>query len=286
MPAHNVEKFIRWSVVSTLRALPDDSELVVGCDGCTDRTGSILDSIKDARLRCLVFESNQGVAATLNKLVDATDSEIVSRMDADDICLPWRFRYQLQGLASNELQFANVVHYRGPYAVPRPVVPYPIEGSIVPLLLLLENPLAHPTLITTRRTLTRLGGYRNVPAEDYDLWVRAVLDDVPIKRRPLATVMYRHHGSQATTAADANRRKSMSEEMASAHRDLCERVTGRRYSCWSALRNPSSASAEEKAELQALCEYLLEQGRTRGPRDMRMLHRAISRVTQHATARE
>ncbi|WP_374112768.1 glycosyltransferase family 2 protein [Gordonia sp. C13] len=285
MPAHNAERFIRRSVVSTLRALPEDSELVVGCDGCTDQTISVLDSIKDVRLRTIVFETNQGVAATLNKLVDATDSAIVSRMDADDICLPWRFRYQLEGLEPNELQFANVVHYRGQYTVPRPVAPYPIEGSIVPLLLLLENPFAHPTLTTTRRTLGRLGGYRNVPAEDYDLWVRAALEDVPIRRRPLATVLYRHHESQATTAVDANRRKSMSREMASAHRDLCKAVTGRDYGCWSALRDPSSASADEKADLKALCRYLSEQGEFRGRRDTRMLRRAIARVTQHNTVR-
>jgi hypothetical protein len=36
--------------------------------------------------------------------------------------------------------------------------------------------VAHPTMMTHRSTIMELGGYRDVVAEDYDLWLRALLE--------------------------------------------------------------------------------------------------------------
>lgn len=95
MPVYNSAATLPAAVKSTLRALPEDSELVILDDGSTDRTLALAQGFTDQRVRVL-SQSNAGVAAALNALLSASDSEFIARMDADDIVLPGRFGRQLR----------------------------------------------------------------------------------------------------------------------------------------------------------------------------------------------
>lgn len=105
MPARNAAVHIRTALTSTLRALPPDAELVVLDDASDDDTEQILHEVPDSRLRVIRSESNLGVAESLNRLLDATDSQYVARMDADDVCFPWRFRVQRRQIANLDFSF-------------------------------------------------------------------------------------------------------------------------------------------------------------------------------------
>ena len=64
--------------------------------------------------------------------------------------------------------------------------------------LLLTNPVCHPTMLATREIIDRVGGYRAVPAEDYDLWMRVASAGGRIRRLAAWGLLYRIHLGQVT----------------------------------------------------------------------------------------
>lgn len=100
MPAYNAAKYISEAICSILDQTFTDFELLIINDGSTDATEQIICSFTDERIRS-INQSNQGVAAALNMGLLNARAEIVSRFDADDICLPERLQVQYDFLMTN-----------------------------------------------------------------------------------------------------------------------------------------------------------------------------------------
>ena len=64
-------------------------------NGSTDETRKILASYDDPRL-VIIHQKNAGLAASLNRGLKITKTELVARMDADDVALPNRLEVQLE----------------------------------------------------------------------------------------------------------------------------------------------------------------------------------------------
>lgn len=229
LPARNAAGTIRRAVASTLRAMPADSELVVGDDSSTDATAERAQEAAagDPRLRVVPIAPGEGgVARVLGQLMAATDSSLVGRMDADDVSLRGRFRRCGAAIGrGDDMVFTQIVELRGRCPVPR--APYAIGPDEMPWHLLLTNPVCHPTMVATRDCLDRVGGYRNVPAEDYDLWLRVAADGGAIRRLAAWGLVYRIHPTQVT-ASQRWRAESWNNELqARAFADLAQRLTGR-----------------------------------------------------------
>lgn len=198
MPVRNGQAFVRKAVVSTLRAMPSDAELRIIDDGSVDDTHNILSSFSDPRLEISSNTTSLGVANSLNAALHQSDSEFVARMDADDICLPWRFTRQLKVIGNSDFCFSPVVFINEgsrPLRVGQLGVILP---EALPLHLLLANVLVHPTMVCRRQAIADLNGYRVTPAEDYDLWLRAAALGFALKRDGIPTLLYRLHEGQAT----------------------------------------------------------------------------------------
>jgi hypothetical protein len=198
MPVRNGQEFVRKAVVSTLRAMPSDAELRIIDDGSVDDTHNILSTFSDPRLEIASNTSSLGVARSLNAALHQSDSEFVARMDADDICLPWRFKRQLKVIKNSDFCFSPVVFISESSRPLRVGQLGVISPEALPLHLLLANILVHPTMLCQRQAITELNGYRVTPAEDYDLWLRAAAKGFALKRDGIPTLLYRLHKGQAT----------------------------------------------------------------------------------------
>jgi glycosyltransferase involved in cell wall biosynthesis len=225
VPAFNAERTVLAAVRSTLLTLPDRSRVFVLNDGSTDRTAERLRSIRDSRLTVITSTSNRGVAGGLNALIEASDSTYVARMDADDICLPGRFQMQLRHQKRDEsVCFTSVIHYSESPVWIRPMLPIALTARQVMLGMLVENVVAHSTMLAPRRLLTAAGPYRDGPAEDYDLWLRLISAGVPMRRLARPGILYRRHPGQVTAAEswdeDVLRDTSLSESYWSAAREV------------------------------------------------------------------
>ncbi|MGN6219634.1 MAG: glycosyltransferase family 2 protein [Microbacterium sp.] len=222
LPVRDGEATVRHAVASTLRAMPRDAELVIWDDASTDRTVAVIENFSDRRVRLIRSDRAVGVGAALRALCDRTDSRFVARMDADDVCLPWRFAAQSAGLRDGRrgILFSPVLRFRTAPLRVLPSAPVAVSAQALPLHLAVMCVVMHPTMFATRRAVETAGGYRDVSAEDYDLWLRAATAGVPMARSSLPTLAYRRHVAQVSSTAEYARRVSGDGLLAQSYRDF------------------------------------------------------------------
>lgn len=88
MPTYNVAPWVEEAIHSVLRQTYRDFELLVVDDASTDNTLDVVRTIDDPRIRIASFPNNVGLSENLNRGLDIIDTELVARMDGDDIAEP------------------------------------------------------------------------------------------------------------------------------------------------------------------------------------------------------
>ena len=224
LPAHNAQHSIGAAVKSTLHALPKNAELLIYLDACTDDTEARLSSIHDSRIQIYQSERNIGVAKALNELLAVAKGNYVARMDADDICLPWRFSYQISNLKKTQADFifTNAILFGRrvkPFGI-IPQLPLAIRPNQAGFALVFSNPFVHPSMLSTQEAIASLGGYRNSSSEDYDLWIRAVLQGKKLVRTRGYGLAYRVHPGQLTQQNEWQEKNSSDELLAESRESL------------------------------------------------------------------
>lgn len=200
MPVRNGEKYLMRAVSSVLSTLPRDAELRIMDDASTDCTPRILSEIAEQDSRVALHRHDQaaGVAPSLNELVVASDSAFIGRMDADDVCVLGRWARGEQMLLTHDMAFMSIV-FIDAAGRPRGMdQPGHFSPKALPYHLLLGSMLVHPTAMMRREALTALGGYRQLAAEDYDLWLRASAAGQRLVRSMFVGLLYRRHSYQLT----------------------------------------------------------------------------------------
>lgn len=245
LPARDAHDTVTQAVRSTLRHLPKDAELVVLDDGSIDSTLAKVTAISDKRLRVLEGKGSGSLGAALNRLLAESDSEIVARMDADDVTLPGRFASSLRAMRQgSDFTFTSALTMKG---LPRilPAVPLPIASVAFPFHLLLSNPVRHPAMTARREAVAALGGYRALPSEDYDLWLRAALHGCAMTKTSTYGIVYRIHGQQITAGEEWRHQSRSDTETQRVFGDLSQRLLGRRFPRLVSLEGqPTSAVTE------------------------------------------
>ena len=227
MPARDAEATIGIAVRSTLAAMPRDAELVVLDDGSTAGTLERLRSVRDRRLVIRHEDTAHGVAGGLQLLLDSTDSRLVARMDADDIVLPGRFRAQLRAIEQGpRVVFAGVIRFGRALNRLRPWSPLKLEDAALRLGLLAVNPFGHPTLLADRAALEQVGGYRDVIAEDYELWLRIAAARIPMLRMRRPVLGYRVYDGQTSGSPVWAERALTEPGMLRSYDELAEQLLG------------------------------------------------------------
>lgn len=215
LPTKQVNRALLRALDTTLSSLGPHGQLFLYLDGCVDEIEDLRSTYaSEPKLRFFGSSQNVGIANALNHLLSHVKTQYVARMDGDDLTLRWRFWYQIRMLEKYELDFlfspcflrVEKGHMRGWWLQSMKS----ISSAELPLLLLAFNPLAHPTMVAKTSALKKLGGYRSVTMEDYDLWLRAASRDFKIMRTWLPTLTYRIH-SQQTTAYQSWRDKAAKE---------------------------------------------------------------------------
>ncbi len=199
---HNARLTLIDSVKSALKNLPSSGEVIVYFDGFDSVSIKKLGEINDQRLKILFSETNQGVISTRNSLLNAANGKYVSFLDSDDLVIGRRFSKQLKFLSANPgaIVFTNAIfyHQESRYFKLRPALPFQLNPHVSKVALTLYDPFVHSTMMASKDTLLKLGGYRNSASEDYDLWIRAALADINLVKLNIYGAIYRVHQSQMT----------------------------------------------------------------------------------------
>ena len=179
MPAFNAQRFLRQAIESILTQTFKDFEFLIVDDGSTDDTWAMAQSFAQSDGRIQLFrQENQGVAASLNFLVQSARCELIARMDADDYCHPDRIRQQVTymqqhpavGMVSTARRSVAPNGLTYCYACPPEN-----KDDLAHLLAAGINPITHGSVMFRKSVLMSLPGSpyrlnRELEFEDLDLW--------------------------------------------------------------------------------------------------------------------
>lgn len=191
---------MKRAMSSTLAAMSPNDELLVGLHNCDDDSEEIANFfLQDHRVRKIQITGG-GISKALNVLLAHARNPLVARMDADDFCLSWRFKFQKNQLFKKGVDFlfstAIVSQKLGALKVLIPKHLTQLRQANIESLLRAMNPLVHPTMLARRDWMLKLGGYMDVPGEDLDLWLRAILAGARFHRTALPVLVYNLSDSQ------------------------------------------------------------------------------------------
>jgi len=178
LPVYNPGGYLGTSIESVLAQSFADFEFLIIDDCSTDGSRETIARYarRDSRVRAILHERNEGLAATLNEGLRVARSELVARMDHDDESLPERLRIQVDFMRAHpEVAVAgSFVYHMGATAADDRLVELPETTERIRQTLLSYNCLYHPSVILRRMPVLELGGYRAEfrNGEDYDLWLR------------------------------------------------------------------------------------------------------------------
>jgi len=101
LPVYNCQNYIEEAVHSILNQTISDFELIIIDDASTDETLTIINNLKDPRIKIVTKDQNLGLIHSLNLAFELSKGKFIARMDGDDISVPNRFEKQLDILENN-----------------------------------------------------------------------------------------------------------------------------------------------------------------------------------------
>lgn len=204
IPVYNGARYLCATLNSIKEQTFTDFETILVDDGSTDTTAEILRRYDTVRV---LTTSHRGIVAALNAGIAAATSDLIVRIDADDLMAPSRLERQFAYIAAHpELggagSYYRIIDENGT-----------VRGSKEPTLRSLSelndyivnggNPIfPHPTMIFRKSVVLSVGGYREEfrKSEDVDLFIRMIQAGQPILIQPEYLTYFRYH----TTSETAN----------------------------------------------------------------------------------
>lgn len=179
LPIYNADKYLTEAIESILNQTWKDFEVLLLNDGSTDKSEAIIDEFCKKDARCKKFSwPNKGLVPTLNQGIKEARSDLLIRMDADDICEPTRFEKQFDFLKNNPDHVAVGSNVMLIDDVGLPIISIAQFFDHHQLdrhnLLGLGSALVHPSVMMRKKAVIDVGGYdaRYKHAEDLDLFLK------------------------------------------------------------------------------------------------------------------
>lgn len=178
MPVFNTERYVHRAIESILHQTLKNFEFIILNDGSTDNTFKIIKTYKkkDKRIRLINNQRNLRIAQTLNKAISYARTDLIARMDADDIAHLKRLEVQYLYLKRHPevaIVGTNIsIINEGEEEIWKRE--YPTKSKDLKKIMFRYSPFAHPSVMFRKKVFDEVGGYnpKMVPCEDIDLWFK------------------------------------------------------------------------------------------------------------------
>lgn len=235
MPVYKTATYLQEAIDSILSQSFSDFELIVLNDCSPDNAEDILDIYDDPRIVRYRGAENQGLSNVLNIGLDMAKGEYIARMDSDDISLPNRLKTQVDYLESHpDIDLCSCGMQL--FGAKDETWIRESDPEKVKITALFFSPILHASSVWRKDSFERNDlRFRQemVPAEDYDMWTRALVKGLKLINLPTVLYKYRIHPTQATLQTEKTTAKcreiqleylkatvpSLSEEMREAFPD-------------------------------------------------------------------
>lgn len=175
--------FFRSSIESMLQQSIAPSDFVIVCDG---PLGEKLDRVirqvcqeNPGLFQIVRLPECGGLGKALNQGLRYCKCEQIARMDSDDISVPNRCQLQLEAMEQQEADIVSGTLYEFEKDPGHPGKARRLPRTHEEILQFVKrrNPFNHPCVMYRKSAVEAAGGYRHCPYfEDYDLWVRMLLN--------------------------------------------------------------------------------------------------------------
>lgn len=210
MPVYKTAPYLREAMDSMLSQTFTDFELIVLDDCSPDNAEEILDSYTDPRIVRYKGEKNAGLSNVLNVGIGMARGKYIARMDSDDLSMPERLQIQVDYLEAHpDIDLVSVGMRL--FGAKDEVWLREQDPEKVKIIALFHSPILHASSMWRRDSFEKHGlRFRQemVPAEDYDLWTRALVKGLRLVNLRQVLYKYRIHPEQATTQTDKTTSKS------------------------------------------------------------------------------
>lgn len=188
MVNYNHDDFLQEAISSVLEQTYQNWELILVDDGSTDRSGDIIRSFQDPRIKPVYLEKNRHICVATNTGFSRVGGAYVARLDSDDVWRPDKLEHQVAYMEAHPdigLCFTRL-EIIGPDSkvVPREDLPdlYNLydnrqesREAWLRFFFFYGNSLIQSSLLMRREVLDHLGDFNlaYVQAHDFDYFVRA-----------------------------------------------------------------------------------------------------------------
>lgn len=222
MSVFNDELFIGEAIESILSQTMQNFEFLITDDSSQDRSAEIIQSYakQDKRIRFFPQIRNRGLTKNLNFLLSKTTTELIARMDADDISHPNRLELQYDFITKNNFDIiwtnCTYIDEHGDFICNR----YQPSVRTVLHTLRIKNCIIHPSVMFRKEALIKTSFYNeNFKAgQDLDLWIRLKAENAKFGYLNIPLINYRIRAKGIT-----RQRKGFSSDTAFDHAKTCIR---------------------------------------------------------------
>jgi len=177
LPVYNCERYLGDAIQSIISQTFTSFEFIIINDGSTDRSADIIATFRDKRIR-VFHQSNQGLAATLNRGISLARGKYIARQDQDDLSNPGRISLQVAYMEEHPdcVLLGSWAQIMEMDRLTDRFHRHPVDELMLRYQLLFNNPFVHSSVLLRRSALLQVGSYttdpNRQPPEDYELWSR------------------------------------------------------------------------------------------------------------------
>lgn len=181
-------EFFDLSLESNLikQTLPPN-EFVLVCDGeLTPDLEAVIEKYRKLFPNVLKVyrKENGGLGIALNFGLPKCSYPLVARSDSDDVCSADRFEKQVRFMEVHPeigIISSYIDEFSEDWAKPTHVKTLPLTHEELYEMAKFRNPLNHMSVMMRKDEVIRIGSYRHILyIEDYELWVRAMINGIKI----------------------------------------------------------------------------------------------------------
>lgn len=206
LPVHNEHEYLFSALDSVLNQKFDEYELIVIVNGGNEK---LFNTIRSYSNRIVVLKTDiKYLPFALNMGISASKSDLIVRMDSDDVCEENRLA-EIWSFMNENLDIHVVSSYMteiNESGVALSILnKFPIDNKSIRFFLPFRCVVPHPTIAFRKSQIEMVGGYMfGHFSEDYDLWLRLRRNKlVKFATIPKSLVNYRVHNQQVTNSANA-----------------------------------------------------------------------------------
>ena len=198
----NSERYLFEALESIRKQSFKDFECIIINDGSNDKSKDIINKFVNSDIRFILIDSmNEGTGKALNKGILKARSEIIARMDADDISHPERLKIQYHEFSKHaklDVLGSNAIKINQNGAKIGKIREFKSNNLCQLKVFFCAVPFVHPTTMIRKEVLKDIGLYPDLSrAQDYVLWNRLYLK-AHFRNLNLNLLQYRVHSNQTT----------------------------------------------------------------------------------------